>query len=144
MAVDSNEPISAMASSPPFDVSGTQVGGDDESIDDQMLVMSLGPTSAGAPGNRSNSLSPPGAWSSTQTPYRPRQRMKISGQSLHTTTSGAVGTGVRGNLQGAVGKAKPMISIEKGAIGGGPGGRKGRILIGMGTMGKTTGSGKLM
>ena len=143
--VDSNEPMSASASSFPSDVSGTQVE-DDESIDDQMLVMPLGPTSPGTPGNRTNGLSPPSAWSShstTQIPYKPRQRparSKGSNPSLHTT-SGAVGTSTGGNLQGTVGKAKSTISIEKGAIGGGPEGRKGSISVGRGTTRKGTGSG---
>jgi len=143
---DSNEPISASTSSFSPDISETQVDGDDESIDDQMLVMPLGLTPPSTPGNRSNGLSPPSAWSShtTPIPYKPRQRKTLpkgSNQSLHTTTSGAVGTGVGGNLQGTVGKAKSTISIEKGTIGGGPGGRKGSISIGRGTTRKGTGSG---
>ena len=142
-AVDSNEPLSASTSSFSSDISGTQVDGDDESIDDQMLVMPLGPTSPGTPGNKSNGLSPPSAWSShttTPIPYKPRQRTsasKRSDRSLHTTS----GTGTGGNLQGTTGKAKSMISIEKGMIGGGPGGRKGSISIGRGTTRKGTGSG---
>ena len=138
--VDSNEPLSASASS--FS-SETQVDGDDESIDDQMLVMPLGPTSQSTAGNRTNGLSPPSAWSShtpTPTSYKPRQRAtppKRLNQSLHTTP----GTGGGGNLQGTVGKAKSTISIEKGMIGGGPGGRKGSISIGRGTTRKGTGSG---
>ena len=140
---DSNEPTSASTSSFSSDISGTQVDGDDESIDDQMLVMPLGPTSPGTPGNRSNGLSPPSAWSShTPTSYKPRQRKtppKGPNQSLHTTS--AVGMGAGGNLQGTVGKAKSTISIEKGTIGGGPGGRKGSISIGRGTTRKGTGSG---
>ncbi|KAF9643487.1 CDC42 rho GTPase-activating protein [Thelephora ganbajun] len=140
------EPTSATASSFSSDISGTQVEGDDESIDDQMLVMPLGPTSSGTPGNRANGLSPPSAWSShttISTSYKPRQRTapsKGSNQSLHTT-SGVVNVSVGGNLQGTVGKAKSMISIEKGTIGGGPGGRKGSISIGRGTTRKSTGSG---
>jgi len=143
--IDSNEPTSATASSFSSDISGTQVDGDDESIDDQMLVMPIGPTSPGTPGNRSNGFSPtpPSAWSShmpTPTSYKPRQRKvlsKSSNQSLHTSP----GSGVGGNLQGTVGKAKSMINIEKGTIGGGPGGRKGSISIGRGTTSKGTGSG---
>ena len=145
-AVDSNEPISATTSSFSSDISGTQVDGDDESIDDQMLVMPLGPTSPGTPGNRTPALSPPSAWSShmaTPIPYKPRQKptlSKGSNRSLHTT-SGAASTDVGGNLQGTVGRAKSMISIEKGTVGGGPGGRKGSISIGRGTTRKATGSG---
>jgi Rho GTPase-activating protein 1 len=141
--VDSNEPLSASASSFSSDISGTQVDGDDESIDDEMLVMPLGPTTSGAAGNRTNGLSPPSAWSShmtTPTTYKPRQKAtlsKDSNQSLHTTP----GTGGGGNLPGAVGKAKSMISIEKGTVGGGPGGRKGSISVGRGTTKKGTGSG---
>ena len=141
--VDSNEPLSASTSSFSSDISGTQVDGDDESIDDQMLVMPLGPTSPGTAGNRTNGLSPPSAWSShvtTPTSYKPRQRVALSkgsNQSLHSTP----GTGAGGNLQGMVGKAKSTISIEKGMIGGGPGGRKGSISIGRGTTRKGTGSG---
>lgn len=128
------------------DVSGTQADGDDESIDDQMLVMPLGPTSQGSPSNRTNGPAPPSAWTSQTTtpiPYKPRQRTTLSkgsNQSLRTTT-GADGTGGGGNLQGTVGKAKSMISIEKTTVGGGPGGRKGSISIGRGTTRKGTGSG---
>lgn len=147
--VDSNEPTSATASSFSSDISGTQVDGDDESIDDQMLVMPLGPASPSTPttpGNRTNGLSPPSAWSShsaMQPPYKPRQKKtfsKASDRSLHTTP-GAVNTGVGGNLQGTIGKAKSMISIEKGTVGGGPGGRKGSISVGRGTTSKGIGSG---
>ncbi|KAF9783417.1 Rho GTPase activation protein [Thelephora terrestris] len=145
-AVDSNEPLSASASSFSSDISGTQVDGDDESIDDQMLVMPLGPTPQGSSGPRTNGPAPPSAWNSqTTTPisYKPRQRKTLSkgsNQSLHTT-SGTGGTSVGGNLQGTVGKAKSMISIEKRTIGGGPGGRRGSISIGRGTTSKGTGSG---
>ena len=141
--VDSNEPLSASASSFSSDISGTQVDGDDESIDDAMLVMPLGPTSPGTAGNRTNGLSPPSAWSSQMTTplsYKPRRRTTLSkgsNQSLHSMS----GTGGGGNLQGAVGKAKSTISIEKGMIGGGPGGRKGSISVGRGTTSKGTGSG---
>ena len=141
--VDSNEPVSATASSFSSDISGAQ---DDESIDDQMLVMPLGPTSPGTPNSRTNGLSPPSAWSSpttTPTTYKPRRRTPLSkgsDRSLHTT-SGAMNTSVGGNLQGTVGKAKSMISIEKGMVGGGPGGRKGSISVGRGTTRKATGSG---
>lgn len=134
--VDWNEPLSASAMSFSSDISGN---GDDESIDDQMLVMPLGPTSPGTPGSRTNGLSPPSAWSSQTTiptSYKPRQRTKGSNQSLHTS-----GSSSGGNLQGTAGKAKSMISIEKGMVGGGPGGRKGSISIGRGTMRKGTGSG---
>lgn len=144
--VGSDEPISATSSSFSSDISGTQVDGDDESIDDQMLVMPLGPTSPGTPGSRPSGLSPPSAWPShtttTHTPYKPRQRTtppKGSNQSLHTT--GAVNTSIGGNLQGTVGKAKSTISIEKGQVGGGPGGRRGSISVGRGTTRKATGSG---
>ena len=142
-AVGSNEPSSATASSFSSDISGTQVDGDDESIDDQMLVMPLGPATPSTPGSRTNGLSPPSAWSSQTTlptPYKPRQRTSLSkgsDRSLHTT-SGAVNTSVGGNLHGTVGKAKSMISIEKGTTGGG---RKGSISIGRGTTRKGVGSG---
>ena len=141
--VGSDEPTSATASSFSSDISGTQVDGDDESIDDQMLVMPLGPATPNTPGSRSNGLSPPSAWSSQttiQTTYKPRQRTgpsKGSNRSLHTTP-GVVNTSVGGNLQGTVGKAKSMISIEKGTVGGG---RKGSISIGRGTTRKGVGSG---
>ena len=137
--VDWNEPLSASAMSFSSDISGTQVDGDDESIDDQMLVMPLGPTSPGTPGSRTDGLSPPSAWSSTTTiptSYKPRQRAKGSNQSLHTS-----GSGTGRNMQGTVGKAKSMISIEKGKVGSGPGGKKGSISIGRGTTRKGTGSG---
>jgi len=142
-AVDSSEPGSATASSFSSDISGTQADGDDESIDDQMLVMPLGPSTPSTPGSRTNWLTPPSAWSSNttmQTPYKPRQRKTLSkgsDRSLHTTP-GAVNTSVGGNLQGTVGKAKSTISIEKGLVGGG---RKGSISIGRGTTRKGVGSG---
>lgn len=144
-AVDSNELTSPSASFS-SDVSGTQVDGDDESIDDQMFVMPLGPTSQGSPNNGPSGPAPPSAWSSpatTSIPYKPRQMTtlsKTSNQSLHTTTN-ASGTGLGGNLQGTVGRAKSMISVEKTTVGGGPGGRKGSISIGRGTTRKGTGSG---
>ena len=140
--IDPNEPISATASSFSSDISGTQ---DDESIDDQMLVMPLGPTSPGTHNGRTNGLSPPSAWSSpgtTPTSYKPRRRptlSKDSNRSLHTT--GAMNTSVGGNLQGTVGKAKSMINIEKGTVGGRPGGTKGSISVGRGPTRKGTGSG---
>ena len=138
--VDSNGSASTSFSS---DASGTRVDGDDESIDDQMLVMPLGPTLQGLSGNRTDSPAPPSTWSSPTTtpiPYKPRQRTtlsKSSNQSLHTTT----GNGVGGNLQGTVGRAKSTISVEKATIGGRPVGRKGSISIGRGTTRKGTGSG---
>ena len=119
---------------------------DDESIDDQMLVMPVGLTPQGPSNTRTSGPAPPSAWSSQTTPpisYKHRQRTalsKRSNQSLRTT-SGAGSTGVGGNLQGTVGKAKSTISIEKRTIGGGPGGRKGSISIGRGTTSKGTGSG---
>ena len=144
--IDANEPVSATASSFSSDISGTRASGDDESIDDQMLVMPLGPTSPGTPGSKTDGLSPPSAWSSPTmipTTYKPRQRTTLakgSNRSLHTT-SGTVNTSVGGNLQGTYGKAKSMISIEKGTVGGGPGRRKGSISVGRGTTRKGTGSG---
>ena len=143
--VDSTESTSASASFS-SDMSGTKVDGDDESIDDQMLVMPLGPTSQESPSNRTSGPAPPSAWSTQSTtpiPYKPRQRKvpsKGSNQSLHTTT-GTGGAGVGGNLQSAVGKTKSLVSVEKRTIGGGPGGRKGSISIGRGTTSKGTGSG---
>lgn len=144
--VDSNGPPSASASSFSSDTSGPHADVDDESIDDQMLVMPVGPTPQGPPNIRTNGPAPPSAWSSQTMPpisYKPRQRTalsKRSNQSLRAT-SGAGSTGVGGNLQGTVGKAKSTISIEKTTIGGGPGGRKGSISIGRGTTRKATGSG---
>lgn len=104
---------------------------DDDSIDDAMLVMPIGPPSA---------WGTPSATTSTGT-FRPRHRTGLSGggsqsqiqtqvkssaRSMHTMGNGnGNGTGY-----GTVGKARSTISIDKGAAGTM---RKGSISVGRGT-----------
>lgn len=116
---------------------------DDEEIDDEMLVMPIGPGGI-ATGNRV--ASPPSAWSSPPVAYKPRHRNTLSKSSSSSglrsinTTGGK--SNATGNVFGTTGKAKSMISIEKGTTVHVDGrSRSGSIAIGRGTTKKSTGSG---
>ncbi len=116
---------------------------DDEDIDDAMLVMPIGPSTSGS---RVNPSSPPSAWAPgagpTNAKYKPRHRNTNSrdskdfatARSTHTTGGVYTTSGFA-----TAGKAKSMISIEK----GGPPGtaRRGSIAVGRGTTRKGSGSG---
>lgn len=116
---------------------------DDEDIDDAMLVMPLGPNTAGA---RAQAAGPPSAWAAAQgqgpssstpggaPPYKPRQRPPPpssvrDARSVHTGGA-APGAGTLGR------SARSMISIEKGSGTV----RRGSIAIGRGTAKKSSGS----
>ena len=125
---------------------------DDESIDDAMLVMPIGPPGQGnGNGNGSSRTGqlqqqPPSAWGSYinggPVPYRPRHRKRLpeSGAPSVHSVSGA------GNGNGSVGggglygnpKARSMVSVERGV---GTNGKKGSISIGRGTTRKSSGAG---
>ncbi|KAI0056573.1 Rho GTPase activation protein [Artomyces pyxidatus] len=103
---------------------------DDESIDDAMLVMPLGPGAA-----------PPSAWGTPGSTigtgtFRPRHRTGLSGggsqsqaaRSMHTMGNG----NGNGNPYGTVNKARSTISIDKGSGAGGTM-RRGSISVGRGT-----------
>jgi Rho GTPase-activating protein 1 len=99
-------------------------GEDEDDIDDEMLVMPIGP---------------PSAWGSGGGSSRPPRHR--SNRSMDTTRSDPHSRSVQGdnNVGGvaggvmAGGKAKSMISIEKGGGPAGTAGRKGSISIGRGT-----------
>ncbi|EGN93953.1 hypothetical protein SERLA73DRAFT_171808 [Serpula lacrymans var. lacrymans S7.3] len=122
------------------------LNGDDEDIDDAMLVMPIGPSGNGAASMASNgrSSSTPRAWASSTTsvgetgsavPYKPRQRKSPANgsRSVYTYTDGGAG----GNVFGTRAKTRSVISIERAAIGNG----RGSISVGRGTMRKSGGSG---
>lgn len=95
---------------------------DDEDIDDAMLVMPLGPDR----GRGDSTASPPTAWTGAHRPSSSRDWRSVAGTA--------------GNGFQSQGKAKSMISIEKGKGEGTM--RKGSIAIGRGTTrGKGSGSG---
>lgn len=124
---------------------------DDEEIDDEMLVMPLGPSPPplhpSPPRNNVDGLpsspTPPSAWNlvgaSGSSTFKPRHRTTLSNGSEQMArsmyTAGADKNSGTGNS-----KARSMISIEKGS-GVAAGGRKGSISVGRGTTRKTTGAG---
>lgn len=112
----------------------------EEDIDDEMLVMPIGPSSSASQAGLSSS--PPTAWNTGA--YKPRHRSTLSkgsngARSMHTVM-GANGTGSGTSSAYGTMKAKSMISIEKGGTVGTVG-RKGSISIGRGTMRKSAGAG---
>ncbi|TFK52404.1 CDC42 rho GTPase-activating protein [Heliocybe sulcata] len=115
--------------------------GDDEELDDEMLVMPIGPS-----GSQSSGLSssPPTAWSPAGG-FKPRHRNTLSrgsngSRSMHTVMAANGTVSGTSSTYGTV-KAKSMISIEKGGNGTTAAGRKGSISVGRGTMRKSAGSG---
>ncbi|VDB87380.1 unnamed protein product [Peniophora sp. CBMAI 1063] len=95
---------------------------DDDSIDDAMLVMPIGPAGGG----------PPSTWSTVGAGFRPRHRTGLSGgggsRSMHTTAGAASNPGTV--------RARATASVMEA-----PGGsRKGSIAVGRGTTRKSTGS----
>jgi len=98
--------LSASASSFLSDISGTQVDGDDESIDDGMLVMPLGPTSPDTAGSRTNGLSPPSAWSSHMTSLPASTKSdaleRLEPVAAHYAGHGRRGDFARGGREGQV------------------------------------------
>lgn len=139
----SSEASSASASPQPHRVSFHP--DDDDSIDDAMLVMPIGPQQT-----NSKMVRPPSAWGATVgvtgSTYKPRHRSNLSGasssgvRSVHTTFgengNGSIGGG---GFAPSMSKAKSMISIENGT--GTVGGRKGSISVGRGTTRKSSGAG---
>jgi Rho GTPase-activating protein 1 len=123
---------------------------DDDEIDDAMLVMPIGPS---ASGQSAGTSSPPSAWATAgaDPSYRPRHRTTHSGDTSRTGGSGVRsmhalrgedGSPVGGGSGGGAytsGKAKSMISIEKGGPVGTVG-RKGTITVGRGTTRKSSGA----
>ncbi|TFK34785.1 CDC42 rho GTPase-activating protein [Crucibulum laeve] len=114
---------------------------DSEDIDDTMLVMPIGPS------HRSNNSiqhgisggRPPSAWGGAAGASTPGGGSGV--RSVHTVFG--ENTSVKGGVPGfsypTMGKAKSMISIEKGS--GTTHGRKGSISVGRGTTRKSTGAG---
>ncbi|KAI0051443.1 RhoGAP-domain-containing protein [Auriscalpium vulgare] len=115
---------------------------DDDSIDDAMLVMPIGPAGAAAP----SAWNTPGSTAGTST-FRPRHRTGLSGggsqsprtplqsaRSMHTVggTGGVYGAGT-------VSRARSTISIDKAGSAGGTL-RKGSISVGHGTTRKASGA----
>lgn len=98
---------------------------DEDSIDDAMLVMPIGPSS---PQQATFSAS-------TSSTFKARHRSnKSGGGSMH-----AIGENGNGFQQAAVNKAKSMVSIENGN--GAFGTRRGSITVGRGTTRKASGAG---
>lgn len=110
---------------------------DDESIDDAMLVMPIGPS-----GSRAG---PPSAWGTTNGNgnggFRPQHRSNLSGGSVHgkgRSRSGSIGWGNH-NVYLSAGRSKSMMNVENGT--GTVGGRGGSITLGNGTTRKSSGAG---
>lgn len=112
---------------------------DDESIDDAMLVMPIGPS-----GHRTG---PPSAWGTINGNgngngsggIRPQHRSHLSGGSVHgegRTRSGSIGG--RDNVYLSAGRSKSMVNIENGT---GTVGGRGSITLGRGTVRKSSGAG---
>jgi len=132
-STDETASVSSSGSSSPKPARFPGFLDDDEEIDDEMLVMPIGPG-----GSRGQGVAP-SAWS-----YKPRHRNTLSKSSsasgLRSMHAADAKSNTSGNGSDAVGKAKSMISIEKGPTGV-SGGRKGSISIGRGTTKKSVGSG---
>ncbi|KAL0960827.1 hypothetical protein HGRIS_005846 [Hohenbuehelia grisea] len=111
--------------------------GEDEEIDDTMLVMPIGPNGA----QRTTVASAaPSAWASNVAAnHVTRHRSKPSWgsgsgvRSMHTLGDGIGG----GHPSGTIGRAKSLISVESGTSAMG---RKGSIAVGRGTTRKTSGA----
>jgi len=123
---------------------------DDESIDDAMLVMPIGPPGQSNSNGRTGQFQqqPPSTWGSHMkgglVPYRPRHRNRLSGSavpSVHSMSgagNGSIGGG--GGMYGtpSMGKPRSMVTIEPGS---GTNGKRGSISIGRGTTRKSSGAG---
>ncbi|KAF7297625.1 Rho GTPase-activating protein 8 [Mycena kentingensis (nom. inval.)] len=109
---------------------------EDEEIDDEMLVMPLGPTSVTPPTANGNGHAPPSAWGLANAngngsgngngTYRVRNARSV------VSASGASTGGVYGVSAASAGRTRSLVSVEKGAGPVTPGtvGRKGSIAIG--------------
>lgn len=109
---------------------------DDDDIDDEMLVMPLGPNSRG------NGAAPPSAWSAAQSQAAPSPRHQNSNSRDLTTSRSMHTTGMTSNGSspfGTVGRARSTISVKYDHSGGAS--RKGSISVGRGTTKKASGSG---
>ncbi|SJL07966.1 uncharacterized protein ARMOST_11324 [Armillaria ostoyae] len=122
---------SSLLSSPKAPVHVLQNDDEEDSIDDEMLVMPIGP----AHGHHPNpSISgPPSAWNGST--FKPRHRNTLSGSSGKVKS---MPDGGGGGYQTVTSKARSMISIESG---NGVVGRKGSISVGRGTNRKSAGAG---
>ncbi|KZT23417.1 CDC42 rho GTPase-activating protein [Neolentinus lepideus HHB14362 ss-1] len=119
----------------------SQEFGDDEDIDDEMLIMPIGPSGSQSAGMSS---SPPTAWNAGGG-FKPRHKNTMSrgsngSRSMHTIMAPNGTVSGSSSAYGTM-KAKSMISIEKGGNGTTTTGRKGSISVGRGTMRKSAGSG---
>ncbi|KAG9227227.1 hypothetical protein CCMSSC00406_0004234 [Pleurotus cornucopiae] len=122
---------------------------DDDSLDDGMLVMPIGPShdfksQQAADGGAGV---PPSAWGSptggAPAPYKVRQRPNkptAAVRSMHTP-GGDSNVASGHGFPNSSSKARSMISIDKGSTLGGPGSRMGSISVGRGTTRKSAGSG---
>ncbi|KNZ76871.1 Rho GTPase-activating protein 1 [Termitomyces sp. J132] len=113
-------------------------GHDDESIDDAMLVMPIGPS-----GSRTGLSS---AWVATNGNggFKPQHRSNLSHESVRSVQegrgqSGSIGGGGNNNVYLSASRSKSMMNIENGT--GTVGGRRGSITLGRGTMKKSSGAG---
>ncbi|KAH7885497.1 hypothetical protein F5I97DRAFT_1886063 [Phlebopus sp. FC_14] len=121
---------------------------DEDSIDDAMLVMPIGPGSL--PNVDLNSTRPPNPSQQnvaitlpTSLPYQPRQR-KFPGGAVRSVNNDGNnnGTAAGYNNYASRSRARSTISIERaGMTNGGVGNGRGSIAIGRGTLRKATGSG---
>ncbi|KAG7445547.1 RhoGAP-domain-containing protein [Guyanagaster necrorhizus] len=109
---------------------------EEDSIDDGMLVMPIGPAHGYHP-NPSIS-GPPSAWNGST--FKPRHRSTLSGGSgkVKSMQGGGGGGGGGGGYEPVTSKARSTISIESG---NGAVRRKGSISVGRGTNRKSSGAG---
>ncbi|KAF4591207.1 hypothetical protein EYR40_009810 [Pleurotus pulmonarius] len=122
---------------------------DDDSLDDGMLVMPIGPSHDFKSQQAADGSAgvPPSAWGSPSggapAPYKVRQRPNkptAAVRSMHTP-GGDNNVASGHGFPNSSSKARSMISIDKGSTLGGPGSRMGSISVGRGTTRKSAGSG---
>lgn len=122
---------------------------DDDSLDDGMLVMPIGPSHDFKSQQAADGAAgvPPSAWGSPTdggpAPYKVRRRPNkptAAVRSMHTP-GGDKNVASGHGFPSSNSKARSMISIDKGSTLGGPGSRVGSISVGRGTMRKSAGSG---
>jgi Rho GTPase-activating protein 1 len=106
---------------------------DDELLDDEMLVMPIGPA-GGAPPSSWASASAGGAHTVSSSTFRPRHRTGLSGGGSRSLHNGG-GAGGAGSAYGTA-RARSVVSIEPHAVMG-----RGSIAIGRGTTRKSAGAG---
>ncbi|KAH7923341.1 hypothetical protein BV22DRAFT_1036424 [Leucogyrophana mollusca] len=136
---------SASSSSGPKQPRPLSLNGDDDDIDDAMLVMPIGPSTTGGPSSMATSERTInlGGGSGGGISYQPRQRKgpvnaSGSGGGVRSVNTDTINGNGGGYSYASRSRARSTISIEGGGNGGGFG--RGSISIGKGTMRKSSGA----